>query len=80
MAPIDELTDIPLDSAEQQRLVARYCAGIDDRIENAPSPERAQKFVEESCRRFAQACPSSIVRTFLSEYVKSIYEKHWGAP
>lgn len=77
---LDELTDGPLRGSQQQVLIAKYCKGIEERIRIAEDSETAKRYVEESCSQFYQRCPSSIVRSFLSEYVHALYHQYWGIP
>jgi hypothetical protein len=68
-----------LDKNKQSDLIAKHCAGIEERIRSASSRLHALRFKESECVRFEQSCPSALVRKALSVYLEDLISRNWGS-
>jgi len=75
---ISERRDDKLSSSKQEELIKNYCAGIEERIRTAPANAEAKKTIDAACRGFEGECKSGVVRSFLQQYVRDLFENHWN--
>lgn len=62
----------------QSELIAQYCSGMEERIQNAESRERAERIARETCAQLEQSCLSEVIREFLRRNVQAWLDKYWG--
>lgn len=72
--------DLPLSFPRQQELIVAYCPGVADYILTAPDRDQAEAYVSEQCSRFDHECESAILRDFLKDYVRHLFERRWSKP
>ena len=75
---IPERRDDILSSSKQEELIKNYCAGIEEQIRTAPASAEAKKIIDVACSGFESECKSGVVRSFLQQYVRGLYENHWN--
>ncbi len=75
---VSERGDVNLSSSKQEELIKKYCAGIEDRIRTAPANAEAKKIIDDACRGLESECKSGVVRSFLQQYVRDLFENHWN--
>ena len=68
-----------LNKNEQSDLIAKHCAGIEERIRSASSRLHALQLKESECARFEQSCPSALVRKALNVYLEDLISRNWGS-
>ena len=74
----DEITfQQPAGVQRQAELIRRYCSGIEERIDDAPSKEEAVHIVDETCARLEQSCESEVIRAFLRTAMEARVEHRW---
>lgn len=72
--------DLPSSFTRQQELIAAHCPGVAEYIHTAPDREQAEAYVSEQCARFDRECESTILRNFLKDYVRRLFERRWSEP
>jgi hypothetical protein len=75
----DENRFIRLDQSQQSELIAKHCAGIEQRIQNTHSRKEAETIADEACGKFETECPSDILRRGLLLRVREMVEHRWGS-
>lgn len=67
----------PISPDLQNELVDRYCSGLEGRLRSAPNAAEAQNIVDTICRNFDGACESTMIRSYLREYVNEKFTEVW---
>jgi ribosomal protein S7 len=75
---ISERRDVKLSSSKQEELIEKYCTGIEGRIRVAGEKNNAKKIVNDACKGLEKECKSDVIRSFLQQYVRDLYENHWN--
>jgi len=73
---ISERGDVMLSSSNQEELIKKYCAGIEYRIRTAPANTEAMRIVDHACCGLENECKSGVVKSFLQQYARRMYEIH----
>ncbi|MBA4311393.1 MAG: hypothetical protein C0417_02070 [Chlorobiaceae bacterium] len=64
--------------SRQKELIEKYCAGIEDRIRVTSAKNNANDIVNDACTGLEKECKSDVIRSFLQQYVRDLYENHWN--
>ena len=75
---ISERRDVKLSPSKQEELIEKYCAGIEGRIRVACEKNNAKKIVNDACKGLETECKSGVIRSFLQQYVRDLYENYWN--
>ena len=63
---------------KQADLVKEYCGDIEERIQATRSESEARQIADEACKKFDNACESSVTRSFLRQHVYKLIEQRWN--
>jgi hypothetical protein len=75
---LNENRFLQLNQGQQLELIAKHCAGIEERIRKAQSRKESETIAEEACGKFETECPSDIIRRGLVQRVREMVEQRWG--
>ncbi len=70
--------DEPMYPDRQREVIGLHCAGLEERIKSAPTRLKAEQVLAEACRGFDRVCESTILRTFLKQYVNRLLSRYWS--
>ena len=75
----DELaSDELMQPGRQQEVIGLHCAGLEEQIKSAPTRLQAERVLADACEGFDRVCESSILRTFLKQYVHRLFLRYWS--
>ena len=63
--------------AFQEDNLSEFCAGIEQRLRDAPGKEAALRIVDERCDAFSRSCESSILRSQLRNHITALWKSIW---
>jgi len=74
---LNEHKFLQLNKTRQSDLIAKHCAGIEEKIRLSSSLHEAESIAAAMCKKFEDECSSSIIRSVLVLHLQNIIKQYW---